>query len=268
MSETAAPIPDMDQPRQADNTISFLGIDIAPLNLQQALDTVDNMARADQFSYIVTPNVDHFVNLYPEIPDARNTAFREAYEAASLTLCDSRVVRALARFAGIDLTVVPGSDLTASLFQNRLGQGDRVAIIGGDANLLRDLSRLYPAPTYTQHIPPMGILTKPNAMVDIVDFVADAKAHYILFAIGAPQSEIIAHQCQKSGKATGVGLCIGASLEFITSVKKRAPVWMQKAGLEWSFRLFSEPSRLWRRYLVEGPRIFKIFLEHNKSGKP
>ncbi|MEP2102416.1 MAG: WecB/TagA/CpsF family glycosyltransferase [Parasphingorhabdus sp.] len=248
-------------------TTAFLGIDIAPLDLPQALNAIGDMAQDDKFSYVVTPNVDHFVNLYPEIPDSRSTAFREAYSAASLTLCDSRIVRALARFVGIDLTVVPGSDLTASLFQTQLGQGDRVAIIGGDESLLSDLSRLFPAPTYTQHIPPMGVLNRPQAMTDIVDFVGNSKAHYILFAIGAPQSEIIAYQCQQSGKCSGVGLCIGASLEFITSVKKRAPVWMQKAGLEWSFRLFSEPSRLWRRYLVEGPRIFKIFLDHNKSGK-
>ncbi|QTD56247.1 WecB/TagA/CpsF family glycosyltransferase [Parasphingorhabdus cellanae] len=250
-----------------DKTVAFLGIDIAPLSLPQALDAVGNMAKNEKFSYVVTPNVDHFVNLYPNISETRSAAFQAAYEAASLTLCDSRIVRALARFAGIDLTVVPGSDLTASLFQDRLGQGDRVAIIGGDNRLLNDLSRLFPAPKYSQHIPPMGILNNPRAMADIVDFVENTKAHYVLFAIGAPQSEITAHQCRQSGRCSGVGLCIGASLEFITSVKKRAPVWMQKAGLEWSFRLFSEPSRLWRRYLVEGPRIFKIFLEHNKSGK-
>lgn len=250
----------------ADKTIAFLGIDIAPLNLPEALDAIDLMAKGN-FSYVVTPNVDHFVNLYPEIAEPRSASFRAAYDAASLTLCDSRIVRALARFAGIELTVVPGSDLTASLFQNRLGQGDKVAIIGGDESLLDNLSRLFPEPTYVQHIPPMGILKKPQAMTDVVDFVSTTGANYVLFAIGSPQSEIIAHQCWQSGKCKGVGLCIGASLEFITSAKKRAPIWMQKAGLEWSFRLFSEPSRLWRRYLVEGPRIFKIFLDHNKSGK-
>lgn len=255
-------------PPWPETAIAFLGIEIVPLDLPQALDAIDQMAKKEQFSYVVTPNVDHIVNLYPEISEPRSDAFRAAYDAASLTLCDSRVVRALARIAGIELTVVPGSDLTASLFQTKLGQGDRVTIIGGDENLLDDLSRLFPAPTYTQHIPPMGVLNNPEAMADIVGFIENTKAHYVLFAIGAPQSEIIAHQCRQSGKCAGVGLCIGASLEFITSAKKRAPIWMQKAGLEWSFRLFSEPSRLWRRYLIEGPKIFKIFLEHNKSGKP
>jgi UDP-N-acetyl-D-mannosaminuronic acid transferase (WecB/TagA/CpsF family) len=59
--------------------------------------------------------------------------------------------------------------------------------------------------------------------------------------------------------ATGVGLCIGASLEFLTGAKRRAPLWLQRLGLEWLFRLLTEPRRLWRRYLVEGPRIFVLW---------
>lgn len=267
MADTIGQIDGADGRVLATADIPFLGISMAPLDLQEALDVVGTMAKDQQFSYVVTPNVDHFVNLYPEISEQRSDLFRAAYDAASLTLCDSRIVRGLARFAGINLTVVPGSDLTAALFQHKLTTGDRVAIIGGDSALLTDLSRLFPAPSYSQHIPPMGVLGKQDAVADIIAFIEKAKADYVLFAIGSPQSEIIAHQCQQSGTCKGVGLCIGASLEFITAAKKRAPIWMQKAGLEWAFRLLSEPSRLWRRYLVEGPRIFKIYLSHNKSGK-
>jgi N-acetylglucosaminyldiphosphoundecaprenol N-acetyl-beta-D-mannosaminyltransferase len=56
-----------------------------------------------------------------------------------------------------------------------------------------------------------------------------------------------------------VGLCIGASVEFLSGAKRRAPRWMQRAGLEWLYRLLSEPRRLWRRYLVKGPRVFKLW---------
>ena len=81
----------------------------------------------------------------------------------------------------------------------------------------------------------------------------------IFSAIGAPQSELICALIRQRGEATGVGLCIGASLEFLTGAKRRAPRWMQKAGLEWLFRLANEPGRLWRRYLLEGPAIFWIW---------
>lgn len=248
--------------RSNQTSVRFLGVDIVPVDLTAAMKAIGKMARQDRFSYVVTPNVDHLVNLYPKQLEPKHQLFREAYDAADLTLCDSRILKALARLSGIDLTVVPGSDLTASLFDQQLASGDRVAIIGGDEKLLDDLKKLHPRPAYFQHVPPMGVLNKPDNMREIIHFVENIAADYILFAIGSPQSEIIAHQCAQSQKCRGVGLCIGASLEFITSAKKRAPQWMQAAGLEWAFRLMSEPRRLWRRYLVEGIRIFPIYFRH------
>lgn len=251
----------MDQrPAETVATVNFLDVDILPIDLPAALDRIGLLAGGDSFTYIVTPNVDHMVNLHPKQPGPHLAQYREAYGAAALTLCDSRILKALARLSGLELTLVPGSDLTAALFRERLDSGDKVAIIGGDADLLDKMRQLHPHPSYSQHVPPMGVLRNPEAIADICRFVENSNADYILFAIGSPQSEIIARQCQLSGKCRGVGLCIGASLEFITSAKRRAPQWMQSAGLEWAFRLLSEPRRLWRRYLVEDMRIFPIYL--------
>jgi N-acetylglucosaminyldiphosphoundecaprenol N-acetyl-beta-D-mannosaminyltransferase len=58
---------------------------------------------------------------------------------------------------------------------------------------------------------------------------------------------------------------VGASLEFLAGTRARAPLWMQKARLEWLFRLMREPKVLWRRYLVEGPKIFAIWLKWRKA---
>jgi exopolysaccharide biosynthesis WecB/TagA/CpsF family protein len=58
--------------------------------------------------------------------------------------------------------------------------------------------------------------------------------------------------------ATGTALCIGASLDFITGRERRAPMLLQRLSLEWAYRLFSAPRRMWRRYLVEGPRVFMM----------
>lgn len=110
----------------------------------------------------------------------------------------------------------------------------------------------------------MGVLQKPDALQDIVRFVEREQAHYVLFAIGCPQSEIIAQQCVVAGQSVGVGLCIGASIEFLLGRKKRAPLWMQRMSLEWGYRLYKEPGRLWKRYLVKGPRIFWLGIEARK----
>ena len=247
--------------------VPFLGVGMAALDMDESLAAIANMSRGDTFSYVVTPNVDHFVNLYPKVRDTSHDLFRAAYLDADLVLCDSRIVAGLARLSGLSLNVVPGSDLTAQLFARQLTRRDRVAIIGGDAALKERLSASFPEPDYVQYIPPMGVLQKPGEMQKIVAFVARCDAQYVLFAIGAPQSEIAAHLCAQSGRCKGVGLCIGASLEFIVSAKKRAPLWMQQRGLEWAYRLASEPRRLWRRYLVEGPRIFLIYLKHRNDSR-
>jgi exopolysaccharide biosynthesis WecB/TagA/CpsF family protein len=162
---------------------------------------------------------------------------------------------------------VAGSDLTARLFAGHFTPAHRIAIIGGSAEMIAALRARYPALTILHHEPPMGLLTNPAARSEVVDFVRAAQADFTLFAIGAPQSEIVALRCLEDGGCRGVALCIGASIEFIIGAKRRAPRWMQRAKLEWLFRLASEPRRLWRRYLVEGPRIFAIYRADGRAAR-
>ena len=135
----------------------------------------------------------------------------------------------------------------------------RIAVVGGDEALMHALLSRYPRYNWLAHHPPMGVRTNPLARRAIVDFVAASDADLVLLAIGAPQSEMICHEIKHHGGARGTALCIGASLEFLAGTKTRAPRFMQQLGLEWLYRLLSEPRRLWRRYLVVGPRIFMIW---------
>ena len=82
----------------------------------------------------------------------------------------------------------------------------------------------------------------------------------MLLAIGSPQQELFAQALLRRGRCWGVALCIGAGLEFLVGARRRAPVPVQRLGLEWAYRLLSEPRRMWRRYLVDGPRILPLFL--------
>lgn len=236
----------------------FLGIDFEAATYTEICDRLDRLSKCDSFSFVVTPNVDHVLMLQPKAPTAATRPFQQAYAAASMRLCDSRILQRLARLHSVTLEVVTGSDLTAYLFQQGYLDGRKVAIIGGDANMIPELGERFPAVNIVQHQPPMGVLKNPLAMKAITSFIERERAHYVLLAIGAPQSEIVAHQCQLVGRAAGVGLCIGASIEFLLDRKGRAPLWMQNLGLEWAYRLSSEPRRLWRRYLVTGPRIFLL----------
>jgi exopolysaccharide biosynthesis WecB/TagA/CpsF family protein len=235
--------------------LPFLGLSFDRLDEAGALAAVRALAAGERFAYVVTPNVDHLVRLHRHPADRRLWA---SYESAALRLCDSRVLRSLARLAGLELDLVTGSDLTAKLLASPGGLRS-AAVIGGDEALMRELRARYPAWTWHWHAPPHGVLHDPVAQQAIVEFVEGSPAQLYFLAIGSPQSELVCASIAERRIARGAGLCIGASLEFLTGAKARAPRWMQRAGLEWLFRLGSEPARLWRRYLVEGPRIFLIW---------
>lgn len=238
---------------------AFLGIGFDPLDTDGAVAWLGRVGAGAPFGYVVTPNVDHLVRLDAlDGDDALGREVRAAYDAATLVLCDSRVLARLARFYGVALPLAPGSDLTVRLFAEVAKPGDRIAVIGGDAALGESLRARFPHLAIVQHVPPMGLLRDPDAMAAAVAFGRDAGARFVLIAVGSPQQEVLAARIAAAGGATGCALCVGASLDFIVGRQRRAPRVMQRLGIEWAHRLASQPSRLWRRYLVEGPRIFRM----------
>ena len=239
--------------------IEFLGLNFDSCSEAEALDKIKTWVAVPAFVYVITPNVDHVVALNR----AQDPLLANAYAHADMTLCDSRILSLMGRQSGLNVVAVPGSDLTRQLL-NEEHTSWRCAIIGGDAALHAHIARLYPQHKWTHHQPPMGVRRSPAARVEIAEFVENANADIIFLAIGSPQSEICCYEIAQRGRARGVALCIGASLEFLTGAKKRAPLWMQQYSLEWLHRLGSEPRRLWRRYLVEGPRIFLIWRRWDK----
>jgi N-acetylglucosaminyldiphosphoundecaprenol N-acetyl-beta-D-mannosaminyltransferase len=245
--------------------LDFLGLDFADIGYEETEAAVLQWANAPRFRYVITPNVDHMVRLYADAPKNVLDDLWAAYREADLRVCDSRVLARLASLSGIKMPVVVGADLTVRVLSRQLSAGTKVAIVGGDDRQLAQLRQLQPQIDWHLLVPPMGVRTNPEAQAVIVKFVEETKAALVFFAIGSPQSEIVAWQIAKRGIAPGVGLCIGASIEFLTGDKKRAPKIVQALSLEWAFRLLSEPRRLWRRYLVEGPRIFSIWRQWNKS---
>lgn len=234
--------------------VDFLGLFFDDYDAHRAVAEIVLLAKQSRFSYVVTPNVDHIVS----ISQSDDPELSHSYQDADMILCDSRILASLARYSRLKLHAVPGSDLTRDLLQV-INPGLRLAVIGGEAVLHAAMQKRYPQFDWVFHEPPMGMNHNPAARLKACEFVENASAAIIFFAIGAPQSEITCHEIVTRGRAKGVALCIGASLEFLTGAKKRAPNWMQGIALEWLFRLTTEPKRLWRRYLLKGPQIFLIW---------
>jgi exopolysaccharide biosynthesis WecB/TagA/CpsF family protein len=234
----------------------FIGATFDPLTPIQTLARAKWMTADHGFRFIVTPNVDHLVRLAKE-PEI----FKPLYEASWLSVCDSRILELLAAFSGIPLKAVPGSDLTQQLFDNVISADDTINVIGADEDIIEKVKSIYGLEKINLHQPPMGMRHKPESIAAAADFIARNPARYTFICVGSPQQEMVAKACLDRGDCIGLGLCVGASLDFLGGRTKRAPDWMQSLRLEWLFRLVSEPRRLWKRYLLEGPKIFFLWIK-------
>ena len=239
---------------QDKSSAEFLGLDFDCLATEEAARRLIARPTSDSFVYVVTPNVDHLVRMWQA-----SSKYRMLYQQAELRLCDSRILSFLANMVRIRLPVATGSDLTAYLFHYGLAVGDKVCVIGGNGGLLQILVQAYSGIEFVQHIPPMGLRDNPDAIAEAAAFVATSAARYTFLAVGSPQQEMVAGAVAERGDGKGVGLCVGAAIEFLTGERPRAPKWVQRVGMEWAYRLVREPKRVWRRYLLEDPAIFAIF---------
>lgn len=235
--------------------VPFLDIAFHRMSFQDALQRLTQRANERRaFAYVATPNVDHVVSL------AADPGRSALYQGAWLRLNDSRVLTRLARWSGINLPAVPGADLTAALALRVIDPDEPVTVIGGDAALIEGLKARFGWTDIRWHAPPMGLLRNPRAVADAAQFIAQQASRFTFICVGAPQQELIAHAVCLRGDGVGVGLCVGASLEYLTGAQRRAPRALRRCGLEWAWRLARNPARLAQRYLIKGPRIFNVWL--------
>lgn len=232
----------------------------APVLTLDDLDLQAMLARLRQLpaahcGFVVTPNVDHVIR-YVDEPE-----FRRSYQAADYVVLDSRFLRMLLGwFGGPQPAVCTGSDLTAAVFEQLLQADDPLVVIGGSDAQIAALRQRYGLTQLRHHNPPMGFINDPAAVNHCLEFIEAAPFRFCFLAVGSPRQEQLALQIKQRGKATGAMLCIGASINFLTGGEQRAPQWMQRLNLEWLYRLLQDPARMWRRYLVRGPRIFWMLL--------
>ncbi|KGJ90201.1 WecB/TagA/CpsF family glycosyltransferase [Thalassotalea sp. ND16A] len=204
---------------------------------------------------IVTPNVDHVVRF------AKDQEFKNIYAKADVTVNDSRILKILSRLCRKPIkNLIPGSDLTKLLFDELKGSPQPVCIIGCDSAVIAKLREKYPKIKIDHYNPPMGFIHSENEVDKCIEYCSKSNATIFFLAVGSPRQEILAQKL-KALNLNACYFCIGASILFLTGDEKRAPKFMQKLALEWLFRLLQSPKRLAKRYLVDGIKIFPIFIK-------
>ncbi len=170
-----------------------------------------------------------------------------------VNLPDGASVTYAARLLGYgDIGRCPGPDLIESVCARAAGEGIPIFLLGGAEGVADELA----AALCFRHpgLIVVGTATPPfgewpaTENSRLVDAVKSSGARILFMGVSAPKQEIWAYNHVEELKIPIV--CVGAAFDFNTGRKQRAPEWMRKAGIEWIHRLFSEPGRMWKRYLV------------------
>ena len=233
--------------------ITILGVPFDGVTTAETLALIGDMIASRQPHYLATANVDFIVQALND-PELRRILFD-----AHLVLCDGTPILWASRWLGNPLPErVTGSDLVPLLLAEAERKGWRVFFFGGTetsvaqaaANVRQKHPRLQLVGAYA---PPFTSLLEMDH-AEVLRRIRAAQPDVLLVALGCPKQE---KWIRMQYQAAGVPVCIGvgATIDFLAGIVSRAPVWMQRAGLEWIYRLGQEPRRLFRRYATD-LRIF------------
>ncbi|SLL33523.1 teichoic acid biosynthesis protein [Mycobacteroides abscessus subsp. abscessus] len=214
----------------------------------------------DNYSYVVTPNIDHIVNVNT------NKEFKEVYDNADLVLVDGMPIVKLSNIFGTPLKEkVSGSDLTPELFRLAQKEQYRVFIFGSKEGVAetaidkikRECSYNFPISCYS---PPFGFEKNSRKLDECISYIENFKPDILLVSLGSPKGELFIFNNLNTIKVP-ISFQIGASIDFVAGTIKRAPFWMQNGGLEWFYRFLQEPKRMFKRYFIKDSLFIKIIFQ-------
>jgi exopolysaccharide biosynthesis WecB/TagA/CpsF family protein len=233
------------------------GCGINTADLESAIRTTISRAKAAEPFTVFTLNLDHLLKL------RRNAAFRNAYTNASVVTADGAPVAWLARFQNSKIQRATGADLLMPLAEAAAEARLPVFLFGSSADVMaragRDLGER------TDGLIDIAGTLAPSESFDPNGREADAAlqriqasgARLVFVALGAPKQELFAERARSLGVKCGF-ICIGAALDFVAGTQVRAPETMRNNGLEWLWRLATNPRRLARRYVECAGVLFDL----------
>ena len=240
--------------------MSVSGLQFDNLDLRETVATLRGILARRGRGYVVTPNIDHVVRYQ------KHVGFRASYDEAALRLADGVPLVWASRLLGQPLKArVAGSDLLPALCEMAAGEGYTVFLCGGASGVADKaavaLARRFPGLRVVGTYTPPEMFEYEGLQAEIaVRAVNEAKPDILFVALGSPKQELWTHRNWDRLQVT-VAVCCGAALDYAAGVKSRAPLWLQRVGLEWLWRLAHEPRRLWRRYLVQDAAFLGIFMK-------
>mgnify|MGYP000847488357 FL=1 len=232
----------------------LMGCAVDNLNMAETLDVVEGFIRSGKPHQHVVVNVDKIVKAN------RDPALRQIINDCDLINADGMPVVWASRLLGKPLKErVTGVDLFEALMARAAEKGWRVFLLGAREEVVSGVARLYPAryPGLTLAGYRNGYWT-PEEEEKVVEEIAATRPDILFVAISSPKKEAFLARYQAAMKVP-FAMGVGGTFDVAVGLVKRAPVWMQNAGLEWFYRFLQEPRRMFRRYFIDDMAFVALF---------
>jgi len=201
---------------------------------------------------VFTPNVDHLMNLQ------KDPEFVAAYRKADFRVCDSQVLMYASKFLGTPIKAkISGSDLFPLFCEHhRHNHHIKIFLLGGGKGIpqraQRNINtRIGRDIVVAAHSPSYGFEKDEVECDRILTMIRQSSANVLVVGVGSPKQEKWIAKYRDRLPSVNVFMGVGAAIDFEAGNKPRAPKVVSELGLEWLYRLVSEPRRLWKRYLVQ-----------------
>jgi len=232
-------------------TVKILNTRFNKINEDQCVSTVIDRLDRGVGGWVITPNLD-ILRRY-----ARDSSFDYLAGKADLVVADGMPVVWASYLKGTPLPGrVAGANLVSQLAARAAAGGKSLFLLGGDHGTAEASAEVLQGRHPDLRIagtlcPPMGFERDARQMRQIRDVLLRARPDIVYVALGSPKQEWLIYEMRRYLPSTW-WLGIGISFSFLSGRLRRAPEWMQSHGLEWAYRLYQDPHRLAKRYLVNG----------------
>ncbi len=245
----------------APSRVDLIGIPINNLTMDEAIETILEKCRADKPSQVCFLNADCANIAW------HNKAYTTILSSCGLVLADGIGIKLAGTLLNRNIRQnVNGTDMLPLLCEALQTNGLGIYLLGGRPGVAADVANWMRKtfPTLLIRGYQHGYF-EPAELPDILEHIRHSGAEMLLVAFGVPKQERwIRDHLTEAGVKVAIG--VGGLFDFYSGRVRRAPVWMREAGMEWLFRFWQEPRRMWRRYFV-GNVLFlaRVFRDRSRS---
>ena len=233
------------------------------ITMKETLASIDNMVNSDKKSYVVAINVDVVMKI------EKDAYLKNIVDEADMVLVDGKPLIWISKLHKKPIKEkISGSDLVPLVCEKAAKKGHSIFILGGKEGIADkaklNLEKKFPGIKIVgTYAPPLGFEKDQYELEKINQNISVKQPDILIACFGCPKQEKFVYENYKKYDAK-VSICAGATVDFLAGNVKRAPKWMSEHGLEWLYRFFQEPKRLFKRYFIDDVKILKLVWKYRK----